>query len=1221
MTSPVIVGEVAVEITAHVGAEFTRALRRSINRAVRQANLGRALTDGITRAIRDADLGKALRDALPKQPIKVPVRPEVVEAPAVKPADTTTRHRGRREPAPEVDPDPVLRALQQDIRRQIRDLSRQALQIPVNADTDPLREQIAAALRDLSNRTRAQIPTDPADRRDYERQLRTLVSSVAAQVRAAIPVDVSKPDAIRQARAAANAASAATPPVRLGVDIDRNRLRQAIAAFGGLATAARGAVTATAGLAGIATAVGAGATALAGLAAAAGAAVQALGAIAAAAVTASGALAAIPGAVSIAAAAVGALALGFMGIKDALKESTKASSGAANAVSGLAAAERAYQAALRESKRAQEALNRARREAVERLEDLDRALRGAQLDEREAALRLVEAEQELARARRYGTYLDIQRAQLAYEQAALAVENAKDRVEDLTAEQQEAVKKGVEGSDLVQAALDRQLAAADSLAAAQERLAQAQQKAAGRSSAAAQAMARLAPAAREVVRTLLALQPAWEDMQRAVQQQLFAGVAQDLRELSASILPSVRAGLVGVAGVLNTQIRAAIDQLSTAETRIRLDQIFANTETTLDNFTSGIKPLIRALLDVAEVGSKVIADITKGAGDSIKRFADQISAMAESGQLEQIINAGIDVLKQLGRAAADVAGIFKGIFSAADAAGGSGIFGLLDRLNELVNSAAGQTALTRLFESLGRIGDALMPVLLALGQALAQVAEAVGDIAVAFAPSLTELVLSLGSALASLTPAFTVLTPLIRTIASGLEPLATIITNLVTAAAPGLNAFLQGLVAGLEALVPAAAPVGQALGAIARALAPLLPLIGQVLADVLTAAATLLSGVAAALGPLIKVVSEAATTFAAQFLPVLQKLARQLLPVLINAGIEIARAFAPLIPVIAEVGQIIAERLALALPSLIAAFVKLVPYVAQFATTLGQTLLTALEMLMPHLPELIDSGLKLAIAFTQLTLAIAPFLPQLIEIGLLLLQAALNSGLLELSLNAMIAVLNIVSPLISSLSGLLDNAQKAFGKVKEAVGKMSSAASDGIRSTLDKIKEIPGKITSALGDMGNLLYRAGRNVVQGLIDGIKSMFGALGSTASSLAGTIRDYLPFSPAKKGPLSGRGNPYFSGQSISRLVAEGVRANLGVVSDAAGDLAGRFSGPLAVNLPSLGGVSATQLAAPEPTTVYAEWVGGVGDPIIRALREHIRIYYGGSAQLAIGTGLGRA
>lgn len=104
------------------------------------------------------------------------------------------------------------------------------------------------------------------------------------------------------------------------------------------------------------------------------------------------------------------------------------------------------------------------------------------------------------------------------------------------------------------------------------------------------------------------------------------------------------------------------------------------------------------------------------------------------------------------------------------------------------------------------------------------------------------------------------------------------------------------------------------------------------------------------------------------------------------------------------------------------------------------------------------------------------------------------------------------------------------------------------QSLLSFVRSIPSRITSALGNLGSLLRGAGRNVIQGLINGIRSMIGRVGSEMSNIASTIRSYLPFSPAKEGPLSGGGAPEVSGARIAETLGEGILSELHRIDQAA-------------------------------------------------------------------------
>ncbi|GAA4626868.1 hypothetical protein GCM10023196_036870 [Actinoallomurus vinaceus] len=119
------------------------------------------------------------------------------------------------------------------------------------------------------------------------------------------------------------------------------------------------------------------------------------------------------------------------------------------------------------------------------------------------------------------------------------------------------------------------------------------------------------------------------------------------------------------------------------------------------------------------------------------------------------------------------------------------------------------------------------------------------------------------------------------------------------------------------------------------------------------------------------------------------------------------------------------------------------------------------------------------------------------------------------------------------------------GKWGKAWSNVKKLASDTFKGTIKIIKDFAS-------GFGNLLYDAGRNLIQGLINGIKSMASGAWNTMHDLIQGLRNYLPFSPAKVGPLSGRGDPLLSGMEIANRLATGMTANAHVVSAAADTLA---------------------------------------------------------------------
>ena len=91
-----------------------------------------------------------------------------------------------------------------------------------------------------------------------------------------------------------------------------------------------------------------------------------------------------------------------------------------------------------------------------------------------------------------------------------------------------------------------------------------------------------------------------------------------------------------------------------------------------------------------------------------------------------------------------------------------------------------------------------------------------------------------------------------------------------------------------------------------------------------------------------------------------------------------------------------------------------------------------------------------------------------------------------------------------------------------------------------------------LGRLGSAALDAGKAIVQQLIDGIKSMIGGVGDAIGSVVGKIAEFLPHSPAKRGPFSGAGWGGW-GEAIADQLAGELHARVSMVERAASAIAG--------------------------------------------------------------------
>lgn len=464
-------------------------------------------------------------------------------------------------------------------------------------------------------------------------------------------------------------------------------------------------------------------------------------ALASSAMSAAGAIGMVPAALAGVAAVIGAGRAVTMGLGDAWKATGMAATGGGRAASGAGRqaavashavrdATRALAAAKRDEADATAAVNRARVEEKERLEDLGRSLAGSRLDEEAATRAVAKAAQDLAVARAGGTNYDIEEADLAYRQAQQTLIDTKDRVGDLSKEQADGAKKGIEGSDAVQQALRQQRDAHEQVLRASEQLADAHVKvgqaaagaAGGGFDPAAAALARLSPNGRAVILMLRQLAPAWHAAAMAGQQATFAGVAGDLKDLSGIYLPMATSWLIRMGTSFNVAIRQSLGLFKT-KAAIRDVGIFTdNVALSTDKLARAVEPVINGLLQWVTIGSNFLPGMAGSTLTIAQRFEQWSISMRKSGQAAGWISTGISMLRKFGQVAGNVVMSVVAIWRAGDD-GGATIDGLVRgsaAMRAWLESAKGQAVvsrgLTTLRGILSGVAD-ILPVVAANGGA------------------------------------------------------------------------------------------------------------------------------------------------------------------------------------------------------------------------------------------------------------------------------------------------------------------------------------------------------------------------------------------------------------------------------------------------------------------------------------------------------------------------
>lgn len=584
----------------------------------------------------------------------------------------------------------------------------------------------------------------------------------------------------------------------------------------------------------------------------------------------------------------------------------------------------------------------------------------------------------------------------------------------------------------------------------------------------------------------------------------------------------------------------------------------------VDILARKIKPFADAMKD----GNLTLEDIAKALGQATGGFA----ALAGAGTLladPSLIIGAFDALPQ----PSAIVGRFSGLGEAVKAGVGKALgpamqamHGIGPKMGEALAGAAGP--LGSAAEGLiGQVGMFLNPArfgkVLAFGGLIAAAVAGIGALVQASGGELTtqiqtvisDMILNVskyGAELVSNAP---------QLIASGAEAVKTLITGITDAlpvlldmAGQIIESFVSAFGSWLPQLIPAAA---QMIVALVTGLVDMLP-------QLINAGVDLINGLTAGLTAAIPVLLEALPGIITALLGALTTA----IPQLIQAGADlltglingIVQAIPTLAAALPQIVTTLVTTLVEALPQLINAGVEVLNALITGLQTalpvliemLPQILTTVVTTIVENLPLIIEAGISL---LTTLINGILEALPQLID----MLPTIINTIVTTLVTNLPMIISAGVQLLIGLINGIVQAIPQLIAMLPQIITtivtvlvqniplilnagvQILTGLIDGIVKSLPALKnvflDVPKQITSVLANVPSMMMSSGKKIIQGLIDGIKSMASSVTGAVSDLLGSVRKYLPFSPAKKGPFSGHGWTLYSGRSIVEALAEGA------------------------------------------------------------------------------------
>lgn len=464
-----------------------------------------------------------------------------------------------------------------------------------------------------------------------------------------------------------------------------------------------------------------------------------------------------------------------------------------------------------------------------------------------------------------------------------------------------------------------------------------------------------------------------------------------------------------------------------------------------------------------------------------------------------------------------------------------------------------------------------------------------------------------------------------------------------------LSAFNRLFEAGIRVMGPLGAPLANlitGLTDILVALMPILAIISGLLADVLGQALSALAPIIQQLIPLIQAIANVIGIVFTEAIKILQPILSQLIGILSDSLMSVLTTLQPLLAPLLNffgnlailLGQTLAEALILIMPfiqqliqffvSLLTSLTPLLPALFELADVVFKSLLDIIQQLMPDIMKIAGE------AMPKLLSAAQDLLPSFLD-----LLATLTDLIVPLTDLALI-ILDLIIPVIQDMTRIIGDSWEHIalffkggidfitGIIKTFVGLFTGdweMMSEGIKQTvrglwdnlrgafllgLDAINAmflgLPGRILDSLGDLGSLLIEAGKSLVRGFIEGIGQMIGAAANKAAELANTVREFLPFSPAKKGAFSGKGYTLYSGRTLvedwARGIEQGTPAAVAAINEAMNTSAGSVEMNALVQSDGFGGVGDRVREALSGWTVEIDG-NGIAKLVNRANRKNER------------------
>lgn len=280
------------------------------------------------------------------------------------------------------------------------------------------------------------------------------------------------------------------------------------------------------------------------------------------------------------------------------------------------------------------------------------------------------------------------------------------------------------------------------------------------------------------------------------------------------------------------------------------------------------------------------------------------------------------------------------------------------------------------------------------------------------------------------------------------------------------------------------------------------------------------TGLVQTIGPIL---SQIGTTFQTAFQPVveivqsqllptlqplmsaLQNLGSAIMPIIMTAIQTIAPVLSTLVSNIGQTMSVIATAVTPVINNIASLIQAVLPAIQSAFQIWGTYIQGVINAVFPFIQTVVTSVMNVVNAIISTVLAAINGDWSGVWEGIQNIFSSVWNGIQSIVSGAINAVSGVISSVLSGISGIFSSVWNGIkGAVSSAWSGITSAVSRGVSSMMNFITSIPSRIMGVFSGAGSWLLSAGKDIIQGLINGITTAIGGAISAVKDAVGGIID---------------------------------------------------------------------------------------------------------------------